>query len=80
MTRNIIQFLDRVWKLAVLVTLGLAGLLWWSRKDAVEDYKDKTDEEANRRAGDANDAAADAVRLSPDQRAERMQRKGWFRD
>lgn len=80
MTRNIIQFLDRAWKLAVLVTLGLAGLLWWSRKDAVEDYKDKTDEEANRRASDANDAAADALRLSPSDRAKRMSKNGWFRD
>lgn len=77
---KIIELLDRVWKLAVLVTLGLVGLLWWTRRDAIEDFKDNIDEEANRRAGDAIDASTDARRLNPDDVAKRMHKKGWFRD
>ena len=77
---KITAFLDRVWKLAFLVTVGLIGLLWWTRKDAINSYKDKHDEEANRRAGDANDAVANARRLDPDDVARRMQSEGWYRD
>jgi len=76
----IVSWLHKFWKAVLLVTLGLIGLLWWTRRDAINSYKDTIDEEANTRGRRANDAAADAVRLSPDQRAERMQRKGWFRD
>jgi len=78
--KKIIEWLDRVWSAALLITLGLAGLLWWSNKNAVNSYKDNIDEEANTRGRHANDAAADAMRLSPSERSERMRSKGWWRD
>lgn len=78
--KKLIEWLDRIWSTALLITLGLAGLIWWSNKNAVNSYKDNIDEEANNRGRRANDAAADAMRLSPSDRAERMQRKGWWRD
>ena len=78
--KKVIEWLDRVWSAALLITIGLAGLLWWSNKNAVNSYKDNIDEEANTRGRRANDAAADAMRLSPSERAERMRSKGWWRD
>lgn len=77
---KITAFLDRVWKMLFLVSVGLIGLLWWTRRDAINSYKDKHDEEANRRAGAANDAVANARRLDPDDVARRMQSEGWYRD
>jgi len=59
---------------------GLVALIWVSRRTAVEQYKDEANEDADRRARAANDAASDALRLSPDQRHQRMRDKGWFRD
>ncbi len=59
---------------------GLVALIWVSRRTAVEQYKDEANEDADRRARAANDAASDALRLSPDQRFQRMRDKGWFRD
>ena len=77
---KITAFLDRMWKLVFLVTVGLVGLLWWTRKDAINSYKDKHDEEANRRASRSNDAVANARRLDPDDVARRMSDEGWYRD
>ena len=77
---KIIEWLDRVWSAALLITVGLAGLLWWSNKNAVNSYKDNIDEDANRRKSDSLDAAALATRLDPDDVARRMQSEGWFRD
>lgn len=80
MARKVIDFFDAKWKAVLLIVGGLIGLLLWSNKTAVTSFKDKIDEDANRRAGDALDAASDAVRLSPDELARRMQSEGWFRD
>lgn len=77
---KIISWLDQVWKGVLLITVGLIGLLWWTRRDAINSYKDKHDEEAVGRASAANDAATDARRLEPDDVARRMQSEGWFRD
>jgi len=77
---KIIDWLYAKRKAAALIATGLIALLFWSNRRAVESYKDKLDEEANRRASAANDAAAAANRLSPDDIARRMQREGWYRD
>lgn len=77
---RLIEWLNAKWKAAVLLVTGLIALLLWSNRQAVESYKDKQDETANRRSSSANDAAADANRLSPDDIARRMQSKGWYRD
>jgi len=60
--------------------VGLIALIFVSNRAAVKQHKDKADEDADRRARAANDAASDALRLSPDQRHQRMRDKGWFRD
>ena len=80
MARKIIEFFDAKWRAALLIVTGLIGLLLWSNRAAVKSYKDNQDEDANRRASNSIDAASDAGRLSPSDRAKRMQSKGWFRD
>lgn len=77
---KIIEFVDAKWRAMLLIAGGLIGLLLWSNRAAVKSYKDNIDEEANRRASAANDAATDARRLDPDDVARRMSKEGWYRD
>ena len=78
--KRLAPWLRSRWQEVSAIAGGLMELLWWSKRKAVGDFKRKQNNEANRRSRAANDAAADALRLSPDQRHQRMRDKGWFRD
>ena len=65
---------------AIAILAGLVALVFASQRAGLKNYKDETSEDADRRARAAYDAAADAMRLDPDRRNERMREKGWFRD
>jgi len=65
---------------AAAILTALVALVFVSQRAAIKNYRDKTDEEADRRARAAHDAASDGLRLTPDQRHQRMRDKGWFRD
>lgn len=80
---NLISWIDAKWKAVVLIAAGLMGLLFWSsraQKKAVDRYKERMDEDAARRSIAASEAVGDAARLEPDDLAERMRDKGWYRD
>lgn len=78
--KSTLEWLDAKWRLVIMVVSGLLGLVFWSKRSAVKSFKDNHDEEANRRASAAIDAATAASTDSPDVRDERMQREGWYRD
>jgi len=76
----ILSWLDTGKARAAAIFAALIALVFVSGRAAVKNYKDETDEDADRRARAAHDAAADALRLDPNRRHERMREKGWFRD
>lgn len=78
--KRLAPWLRSRWQEVSAIAGGLMVLLWWTKRKAVGDFKRKQNNEANRRSRAANDAAADALRLDPTGRDERMREKGWYRD
>ena len=80
---KVIEFINDKWKAVLLIAGGILSLLFITdrvKKGAVNSYKERIDEDAARRSIAASDAASDAHRLEPDELAERMRDKGWYRD